>query len=363
MSKKLFTPGPANVPQFIRVQLSKDVIHHRMGDYQAILFHVTDKLKKVFKTDDEVIILTSSGTGAMESSIVNLFSVGDEVLVINTGFFGERFMEIAEGYQLKVHHLDYEWGSTYDINDVKEMFSNHPNIKGVFITHHETSTGVVNNIEEIGEFVNQTGALLIADCISGMVVHPFEFEKWHVDCALASSQKGFLLPPGLAFVALSQKAKEAINHSNLPKYYFDYRKYLNYYKKGQNPFTPSISLVLALDIALDNILIETGLENIVSEKKELRHYAEEQFKQLGFKLFIQDESIRGNVLVPVLSPEGLNLDKMVNYLDTRHNLSVSKGQGSYSNNMLRVGLLGEFTNCDIDDLISKIKEYIELGAN
>lgn len=354
MSKKLFTPGPGNVPQIIRVQLSKNIIHHRMNDYRNLLFKVTEKLQQVFQTKQDVLILTSSGTGVMESAVVNLFSKNDEVLVINTGFFGERFIEICKTYQLKVHTLDYEWGQTYKLEDVKEMFNKHPNIKGVFVTYHETSTGVLNNVQLLGEFIHTTNAILIADCISGMIHHPFAFDEWHVDCALASSQKGFMLPPGLAFVALSEKAKAFIPQSNLPKYYFNYEKYLEFYKKGQNPYTPAISLILALDLALD-IILEKGINNIILEKQKLREYTELKLQELGFELFIIDEVIKGNVLVPVLSNEDIN--KLVNFLDTRYDISVSKGQGKYNNSMLRVGLLSDFTTEDIDDLINRILEF------
>ncbi len=356
MSKKLFTPGPGNVPQLIRVQLSKDIIHHRMSDYKQILFKITEKLQKVFMTKSDVIIITSSGTGAMESSVVNLFSQNDEVLVINTGFFGNRFVEIGNTYNLKVHSLIYNWGETYKLEDVKNMFETHPNIKGVFVTYHETSTGVLNDIQELGQFIHTTQALLIADCISGMVVHPFDFDNWKVDCALASSQKGFLLPPGLAFVALSTKAKEAMKNANLPKYYWDYNKYLDYFKKGQNPFTPSISLVLALDIALDFIL-EKGIDCISKEKYELRKYIELKMEELGFEIFIKDESIKGNALVPVLVNNNYDVDKLINFLDDRYNISVARGQGKLTNQMLRIGIISEFTFDDIDDLVNKILEF------
>lgn len=356
MSKKLFTPGPGNVPQFVRVQLSKDIIHHRMSDYKEILFRITDKLKTVFKTEEDVFILTSSGTGAMESSVVNLFSTGDEVLVINTGFFGKRFIDICNTFGLKVHTLDYEWGSSYSLDDVKKVFQKHPNLKGVFVTYHETSTGVLNNIESLGQFVHNTNAILVADCISGMIVHPFNFDEWYVDCALASSQKGFLLPPGIAFVALSNKAKNAMLKSNIPKYYWDYQKYLDFFKKGQNPYTPSISLILALDVALDSLL-EHGLEKIYKEKFELRKYIEQKMQDLGFELFINDESIRGNTLVSVLAKDNYDIPNLVDYLDRRHNISVSKGQGNMVNKMLRIGILSEFTSEDVDELVSKILEF------
>ena len=361
MSKKLFTPGPGNVPQMIRVQLSKDIVHHRMSDYRNILFNVTEKLRGVFKTNEDIIILTSSGTGAMESAVVNLFSKADEVLIINTGFFGERFVEICQMYELKVHTLKYNWGETYLLQDVKDMFQKYPKIKGVFVTYHETSTGVLNNMQLLGEFINTTNALLIADCISGMIHHPFEFDNWHVDCALASSQKGFLLPPGLSFVALSKKAKERLSISKLPKYYFNYQKYLEYFKKGQNPFTPSISLVLALDIAL-NIILEKGIDNIIFEKESIRKYTELKFQEMGFELFIKDEALKGNVLVPVLVKEDLEIDKLVDFLDNRYNLSVAKGQGKYSDKMLRIGILSDITIEDIDELVKYILEFKTINS-
>ncbi|NLC94405.1 MAG: alanine--glyoxylate aminotransferase family protein [Bacilli bacterium] len=355
MSKKLFTPGPGNIPQFIRVQLSKDIIHHRMEDYQHVLFEVTGKLQKVFHTTSDVLILTTSGTGAMESAVVNFFSKGDEVLVINTGFFGERFIQICRTFELNVHSLDYEWGTTYRLEDVKKAFAKYPNIKGVFVIYHETSTGVINNLKELGDFVRHTNALLITDCISGMIHHPFNFDEWYVDCALASSQKGFLLPPGLAFVALSTKAKERMELATLPKYFWDYNKYLSYYKRGQNPYTPAISLVLALDVALDYIL-EKGVETISKEKRRLREYGEKRLTEIGFTSFIQDDSIKGNVLIPVLIND-VDLNKLVEFLDNRYDISVSKGQGKYTDKMLRVGLLSEFTEEDIDYLIEKILEF------
>ncbi|MDF2699106.1 MAG: serine--pyruvate transaminase [Haloplasmataceae bacterium] len=360
MSKKLFTPGPANVPEIVRIQLSKDIIHHRMIDFHHILDKVNIKLKQVFKTNNDIIILTSSGTGAMESSIVNLFSTGDEVLIINIGFFGERFIELCNVFNLKVHHLDYEWGKSFNLDDVKSIFERNSKIKGVFVTHHETSTGVLNSLKELGEFINTTNALLIVDSISGLVIHDFKFDDWHIDCALASSQKGFLMPPGLAFVALSEKAKSMMKSSNLPKYYWDYKKYIDYLAKGQNPFTPAISLVLALDFALD-LVLEKGIDEIAKGKLELRKYLEAKIQQLGFKLFITDEQIKGNALVPVLSPNNEDLNELVNYLDSRHNLSVSLGQGKYHNTMLRIGIISDFNKDDIDDLINKIKEYLDMN--
>lgn len=359
MSKKLFTPGPMNVPQNIRIQLAKDIPHHRSQDFHTLFYQVRSKLKDVFQTKDEVIILTSSGTGAMESAVVNLFDKGDRVLVINTGFFGQRFIDLCELYGLRVLHLDYPWGTTYRLSDVKAAMDDNPDIKGVFVTYHETSTGVLNDLKPLGELVHQTDALLIVDAISGLIVHPFSFDEWRIDCALSSSQKGFGLPPGLSFVALSQKALDRMERTSLPAYYFKYQTYLQYAKKGETPFTPAISLFVSLDLALTEIL-ERGITQIVSEKERLRRYTEDQFQALGFQLFVKDPAIRGNALVPVLPKAewAFNLVKLTDHLDERHNLQVSRGQGPYAERMLRIGLLSAFTTEDVDELVTRISEFL-----
>lgn len=358
VSKVLFTPGPTNIPMEIREVLGQDLIHHRMADYHQLIKDVNEGLKRIFDTKNDVIILTSSGTGAMESTIVNLFSNGDEVLVINTGWFGQRFIEICTVYGLKVHELAYDWGKSYELNDVKEILEKYPEIKGVFVTYHETATGVVNNLKALGDLTKDTNRLLIADCISGMVVQEFHLDEWGVDCAVASSQKGFHLPPGLSFVALSDKAKLSLEYSNLPKYYFDYKKYLHYYEvKSEQPFTPAISIVVALKTALDGLLNQ-GLESVIANKVQVRKYAEEKLANLGFELFIKDESIRGNVLVPVLAPENINASKLTALIDERYNFTVAGGMGSYAGKMLRVGIIGEITKQEIDLLVQYIKEVL-----
>ncbi len=356
MSKRLFTPGPTNVPNEIRDVLAQDVIHHRMSTYHEIVQSVTARLKKIFDTKEDVIILTASGTGAMESSVVNLFSAGDEVLVINTGSFGQRFIELCTTFNLVLHKLDYEWGTSYNLEEVKAILSKNPQIKGIFVTYHETSTGVCNNLEALGTLTKNTELLLIADCISGMVVQPFQMDKWGVDCALASSQKGFDLPPGLSFVALSQKAKKAIETSNLFKYYFDYQKYLSaLHSKSEQPFTPAISLVVALNQALDSILSK-GLDTIISEKVALRKYTEQKLEAIGFTVLVKEELHRGNVLVPVLPPAHINAKDLCAKLDSMYDLTVAGGMGEYAGKMMRVGILGPITTEAIDDLVEKIQK-------
>lgn len=359
MSKVLFTPGPTNVPDFIREVLGRDLIHHRMADYHELLKEINEDLKVVFGTANDVLVLTSSGTGSMESTVVNLFSQGDSVLVINTGWFGKRFIEICQVYGLTVHELCYEWGNSYNIDEVENILDKFPEIKGVFVTYHETSTGVLNNLKPLGNLTRNRGCLLITDCISGMIVHEFHMDEWGVDCAVASSQKGFLLPPGLSFVALSDKAKDAMKQSSLPKYYWDYKKYFNSFnEKCEQPFTPAISIVVALKESL-SYLLDKGVTTVVDEKRMLRRYAEEKLQELGFKLFIEDESIRGNALIPVIVPDGVDGKRLTSSIDERHNFTVAGGMGSYAGKMLRVGILSDITTKEIDLLVSYLKESLK----
>lgn len=358
MDKKLFTPGPTNVPVEIRELLANDMIHHRLGDFKKIFESLSDKLKQIFKTKEEVLTVTSSGTGVMEMSIVNLFSKGDKVAVINVGNFGKRFVEIATVYGLKVIDLKYGWGETYNLDDIKKVISENPDLKGIFMQYSETSTGVLNNVKAIGDLTKDTDIILTVDVISALVVNPFEFDLWNVDCAVAGSQKGFLLPPGLAFIALSQKAIKALDHSDLPKFYFDLKKYLASHKKGQNPYTPAIGLIVAAEKACQDLLDE-GLDKVQSHNRELKSYLENELTALGFDLFVKDEDARGATLVSVIGNENLNVPMIRKELENKYGFSVAGGQADYANVLMRVGCLGKLTIKDMEELVNAIKEIIK----
>jgi len=357
MKKLLMTPGPTNVPEEIRKKMAEDVIHHRMADYKKLFSEVSEDLKQFFKTKQEVLTLTCSGTGVMEAAVVNLFSKKEKVLVINTGNFGQRFVDITTGYDLDVINLKYEWGTTYNLEDVKEIIQANPDLKGIFMTHSETSTGVLNDIQSVGALTKDTDILLVVDSVSGMVVNPLEFDAWSLDCVIAGSQKGFLLPPGLAFVTLSEKAKKAMENSNLPKFYFDLKKYLKFLKeKEESPFTPAITLVVGLKSACD-LILEDGLDNIQSRHTELRKYLGKELEKLGFEYFVKDENARGNTLVSVTHPEIEDLNKLRGIVD-KNGVSLAGGQGSYAGKILRIGCLGKITKTDIDRTIDEIKKNL-----
>ncbi len=359
MSKILFTPGPTNVPKDVLEVLSRDMIHHRMKDFADILVNLTNNLGKIFDTKEKVLTMTSSGTGVMESSVVNLFSKGEKVLVINAGYFGNRFKEISETYGLEVIELQYDWGSSYKVEEVEEVIKNNPDLKGIFIQYSETSTGVLHNVKKLGELTKGTDMLLIVDVISGLVVNEFKFDEWNVDCAIAGSQKGFLLPPGLAFITLSQKAQKAMEKSDLPKFYFDLKTaYKAYEGKTQTPWTPAIGLVVAANYSCEKIL-KQGLEGIQKHARNLRDKLETELTALGFSLFVEKEEDRGNTLISFLGNDEIDTEAVRQELDKKYNFQVAGGQGAFMGKLIRVGTIGELTIEDVDNLIGAIKEILK----
>lgn len=357
MKKKvLLTPGPTNIPENLLEVLGTDIVHHRKVDFHNTMKELNENLKKIFKTKENVYILTSSGTGSMEAAVVNYFSKGDKVLVINTGYFGERFRKIAKVYGLEPVNLEYKFGDSYKLEDVKKALSENPGIKGIFATHSETSTGVLNNIEALGNLTKDTDILLIVDTISGLVANDFDFDGWHIDVAVAGSQKAFLIPPGLAFLAMSDKARKAMEKSDLPKYYFDMKQAVKAFEsKSETPFTPAIGLIIAANESC-RIIVETGVENIVKEKYELRKYIEQELLKQDFKILVEAEENRSNTLISVVK-DGVKIKDVIRSLEVR-GYTVTGGKGDYEDSLMRVGILGQISKNDMDAFFVVLKEEL-----
>ena len=362
MEKKvLLTPGPTNIPSEILEVLGTDIVHHRKIDFHTTMKTLNENLKKIFKTKENVYVLTSSGTGAMEATIVNYFSKGEKILVINTGYFGERFKKIGEVYGLEVINLEYKFGDSYNIDDVKDILSKHNDIKGIFATHSETSTGVLNNIKDLGELTKNSNILLIVDTISGLVANSFEFDNWNIDVAIAGSQKAFLIPPGLAFLVMSEKANKAMEKSDLPKFYFDMRQAVKALEsKNETPFTPAIGLIIAANASCE-MLVKKGIENIVQEKYELRKYIEEKLLELDFRILVEDEKNRSNTLISVVK-DGIKIKDVIKSLETR-GYTVTGGKGDYEDSLMRVGILGQISKKDIDKFLEILVEELKKQEN
>lgn len=307
--------------------------------------------------EGEVLVLTSSGTGSMEASVANFFNRNDDVLVISIGHFGNRFYEICQCYELNTHLISYPIGETYDFDEVKAFIANHPELKGVFITHHETSSGVVNDLEAIGNLVKELKeCVFIVDSISGFLAHPMYMSKWHIDCLLSCSQKGFLIPPGLSIAALSNKAINLLDRGHLPRYYFDFRKYLNMLPINETPTTPNVSLICALNKACDYIM-NYGLDDYYAYYHDLRIYLENKLKELGMDTSVVDDKNKGNVLVLIRVLEGMDAKVIHDELDRRGYI-VATGFNENKTKMLRIGVIGEVKKSDIDDFLKVFKEVL-----
>ena len=356
-SKLLLTPGPTNIPERYLKIFGEDIIHHRTPEFRRILKENNENLKKVFKTKNDVYTLTTSGTGAMEAAVVNFFSKGEKVLVINTGYFGERFAKIAEIYGLDVINLKYEFGDGYELDDVKKILSENSDLKGILSTHSETSVGILNDIKALGELTKDTDILLVVDTISGLVANDFDFDGWHVDVAIAGSQKAFLIPPGLSFVTASDKAKKAMEKSDLPKYYLSIKQYEKYFDEmTETPYTPAISLIIALNYSLKDLLAK-GIENCIKEKYELRKYIEEKAQKLGFNLLVKEEKNRTNTLISVYR-EGVIIKDIINALEEK-GFTVTGGKGKYAASLMRIGILGEITKEQVDEFFIIFEEELK----
>lgn len=343
----LMTPGPTPVPPSVLAAGALPMIHHRTPNYSQIFADVNEDLKYVMRTKNDVLSFASSGTGAMESSVVNLFSAGEKVIVASNGKFGDRFSQIGKVYGLNVIDLKYEWGQVVNPADVEKALNENPDVKGVFITQSETSTGVLNDVKEIAAAVNKHDVLLIVDSITGLGAVDIRPDEWGIDVVMSGSQKGLMMPPGLSCVSVSDKAWAAVEKSDLPKFYFSYAKTRKALagKSPTTPFTPAVSLVIALGAAL-KIMREEGIENIIERHSKLATAARNGLEALGLKLFAPPEG-RGNAVTPAYPPDGISATDIVKAMKSRHGITIADGQDHLKGKVFRIGHLGYYDKFDI----------------
>jgi aspartate aminotransferase-like enzyme len=349
MKKRLMTPGPVPVPPDALTAMARPIIHHRTEEFGRIMVEVTDRLKYVFQTENDVIILSASSTGAMESSVVNLLSPGDRVLVIGGGKFGERWAEICGAYSIEFHFIDVEWGKPVNIERVREKLESDPSVKCVYSTLCETSTGVVHDIKSLGAIVKTfEDTLLVVDAVSGLGAVDIQTDNWHVDVVVSGSQKGLMTPPGLAFISLSELAWAAVERSELPKYYFDLKEARKSLSKNQTPFTCSVSLIMALRESLAQIKRE-GMRNVLARHARLAQATRAGIEALGLELFAKASP--SNAVTAVTVPEGVDGKALVRFIDEKYGVTFAGGQGDLSGRIFRIAHLGY---CDDLDIITSI---------
>ena len=351
--ENLRIPGPTPCPNDVLQVMTRQMINHRGGEFGQILNDITAKLKQLFQTKGDVFLLTSSGTGGLEAAIVNTLSPGDKVLSVAIGVFGERFATIAQQFGAEVIPLHFEWGRAADINAVRRALQAAPEIKAVLVTHNETSTGVTNDLASISSVVNEFDKLLLVDAISSLGSINLPVDDWHCDVTVTGSQKGWMVPPGLAMVSVSSKAWQAHSKAKMPRFYWDFTKAKSLLEKRQTPWTPAISTVFALSVSLEMMLNE-GLSNIIARHARVGKATRDGIKSLGLSLFAE-ENYASNTVTAVAATDGLDTKKLSKIMREEHQIVLAGGQQSLDGKIFRIGHLGWVTEDDIEPVISALK--------
>ena len=353
---QLRIPGPTPCPPQALEAMGRQMINHRGPEFGKILNSITGKLKQAFQTKADVFVLTASGTGGLEAAIVNTLSPGDKVLSLANGAFGERFADIAEGYGAEVTRLNFEWGKPVDPDVAEKALKADDNIKAVLTTHNETSTGMTNDIEEISAVVKKFDRLLLVDAISSLGCINLPTDDWHCDIVVTGSQKGWMVPPGLAMVSVSEKAWQAHAQAKMPRYYWDFSKAKDFLQKGQTPWTPAISIFYSLDVTLDLMLSE-GLNNIFARHARVAQTARNGVKSLGLSLF-PDEKYASNTVTAVNATDKIDVPQLIQMLREEYEVIIAGGQQKLSGKIFRIGHLGLVYEKDIKSVLEALNKAL-----
>jgi serine---pyruvate transaminase len=339
-------PGPTPVAPEVLAAQAEPLVYHRGPGYGKLLREVTEGVKRLFRTENDVLVFTSSGTGGLESAVANLFSPGDRVVVVVAGYFGERFAKIGRAYGLDVREVTYEWGRAARAEDVRAAIQEAPT-KAVLVQQSETSTAVIHPVEEIGRVCREAGVLLVVDCVSSVGAVPFEADAWGVDVAVGGSQKALSATPGLAFVSVSARAWEASESATNPRFYFDWREYKKSYDlpEPENPWTPAISLMQGLRVAL-RMYFEEGPDAVLRRHRVLAAAVKEGVRALGLDLFGEGPE-KAWAVTAVRAPEGIDGNELVAKVRADHGIILAPGQGPLKGNVFRIGHLGYYDRLDI----------------
>ena len=351
----LRSPGPTPCPDDVLQAMGRQMIHHRSPEFAAIIGRVTDGLKQIFETKNDLFCLSASGTGSMEGMVVNTLSPGDRVLVVSIGVFGDRFATIAKTYGADVTKIDFEWGTAADPEAVAEALRKDGSFKAVCVTHNETSTGVTNDLEAIAAAVRRVrpDILLLVDAISSLGSIRCRVDAWHLDIVATGSQKGWMVPPGVAMVAVSERAWQAYEQSKMPRFYLDLAKAKDFLAKGQTPWTPAISIFFALDVALQSLLAE-GVDGIVARHARIAEQTRRGVKSLGLEL-LAGERCASNTVTAVRVPDGVEWPKLYHMLQDDYDTLIEGGQGPLAGKIFRIGHLGWVSEKDIADTIDTLR--------
>ena len=343
----LLIPGPTPVPPSVLREHARPMINHRGPEFKALMDEITAGLKTIHKTSNDLLILTTSGTGAMEAAVVNVLSPGDHVLALVIGAFGERFAKIAEAYGANVERMNFEWGTAVDVAQLEArlLADTEKSIKAVLFEQNETSTGVVNPVEDMMRVIRAHGALSLCDAVSGLVAIDLKSDEWGIDLVASASQKAFMTPPGLAFVTMSARAWEAYKTAKMPRFYFDLEAARKLVEKGQTPWTPAVPQLFGLREGI-RLIMEEGLDNCYARHERMGRMARSGCAALGLKLLAAPECASPAV-TGVWAPEGLEAKAIRKLALEKYGVVFAGGQGKLAESIFRIGHLGFVNETDV----------------
>ena len=358
----LLTPGPTPVPPEVLAELAKPIIHHRERDYRHIYEQCLVRLQDVYRTQHEVLMYTTSGTGAFESAVANLTSPGDRQLVLSAGNFGERWAAMVKAFGADLVHVRLEWGETPEPDDLRAALAETEGVRVVYLTHSETSTGVVADVQALTAVAREAGALVVVDAVSSLGAVPLETDAWGIDVVVSGSQKALMCPPGIAFASVSSPALEAAARAVSPRFVLDWERTRKAQATLDAPFTPAVSIVRALNVAL-GLLLDEGLEAAFDRHARLGRACREGAKAMGLELFSPDEE-RSAVVTAIRSPEGVDATAIVSGLRDRFGITIANGQGDLKGKIFRIGHIGWFDVFDITTALAAVELVLtDAGAD
>jgi len=354
---QLRIPGPTPCPDEVLKAGGRQMINHRGKEFAEMQNRIIPKLQQCFQTRNDLLILTTSGTGGLESAVVNTLSPGDKVLGVSIGIFGDRFAECAKVYGAEVIPLKYEWGQAVNPDDVKKALKDNPGVRAVMVTHNETSTGTTNPLKEIAKVVKEAGKLILVDAVSSMSSIDVQVDAWNLDVVVTGSQKGWMVPPGLAFVSISEEGWKAHSQAKMPRFYFDYTRAKKFIPDGQTPWTPAVAIYFGLDVALDMMLKE-GLQNIFTRHARVADKARKWVKSRGLELLAADEKYASNTVTAVKAPADMEVSKFTGTLRDEYKIVIAGGQGGMKGKVFRIGHLGLVSEKDMDEVLAAMDKAI-----
>ncbi|MGA1789944.1 MAG: pyridoxal-phosphate-dependent aminotransferase family protein [bacterium] len=361
MQKKLLlSPGPTPVPSEALLAMAQPIIHHRTPEFTEVFNQVQEGLKYLFQTENDVIVIAGSGTSAMEASVSNILSPGDKAICIRGGKFGERWAELCQAYGVEAINIDVEWGKALDPQVLAECLTKNSDAKAVYATMSETSTGVKFDIESFAKIVGKhPQTVLVVDAITAVGVMDVPMDKWGIDVLVCGSQKALMLPPGLGFISLSEKAWDFTESSKCPKYYLDLRKEKKSLAKGQTSYTPAVSLIMGLNETL-KMIREEGLTNLFKRHATLAAATRAGCQAVGLELLAKDSP--SDAVTAVKSPDGTDATQIVKKMKGKYGMIIAGGQAELKGKIFRIAHLGYFDKCDIFSAIAHLEISLkELG--